>query len=163
MEEETEESLLFLPPFELGSHFSVLSIYICVQKMSFCMADQHLFSPIFCQWVLWRSLSQLLITGASSQQHTCLSLHSVQSVSQVFVKLLAELTLATPGLLSSSTASATEFLASVSFVEVCATERCFIRVAYNRRRQKKLKSCLYFHFENVNFPSGLAIATVHLC
>ena len=68
-----------------------------------------------------------LIMGASSQQHTCLSLHSIQSVSQVFVKLLAELTLATPGLLSSSTASATEFLASVSFVEACATERCFIR------------------------------------
>ena len=71
--------------------------------MSFCMADRHLLSPIFCQWVLWRSLSQLLITGASSQQHTCLSLHSVQSMSQVFVKLFAEHTLATPGLQFPST------------------------------------------------------------
>ena len=84
------------------------------------MADRHLFST------LWRSLSQLLIMGASSQQHTCLSLHLVQSVSQVFVKLLAELTLATPGLLSSSAVSATEFWAT-SCVEACAAERCFIR------------------------------------
>ena len=59
-----------------------------------------------------------MIMGASSQQHACLSLHSVQSVSQAFVKLLEELTL-----LLSSTVSATEFLTSVSFVEACATLR----------------------------------------
>ena len=59
------------------------------------------------------------------QQHTCLSLHSVQSVSQVFVKLLAELTLATPAVIINSVNN--RVLVSVSFVEACAAERCFIR------------------------------------
>ena len=70
--------------------------------MSFCMAALY--------------GSEGLIMGACSQQHTCLSLHSVQSVSQLFGKLeqkntasaawmapcppfLAALMLATPGLL----------------------------------------------------------------
>ena len=70
--------------------------------------------------------------------------HSVQSVSQVLVKLeqkypalagrtapcpsaLAEFTLATLGLLSSSTVSTTEFLAT-SVIEAHAVERCFIRL-----------------------------------
>ena len=71
-------------------------------------------------------------------------MHSVQSVSQFFVKLeqknpavaawtapcpslLAELILATPGLLSLSTVSTTVFLAT-SFVEACAVKRCVIRL-----------------------------------
>ena len=105
--------------------------------------DRHLLSQVFCQRGPWRSLCQLLITGACSQQHTCLSLHLVQSVSEIFVKLeqkktalaaqmalcplLVELMLATPGLLSSSTVSTMVFLAT-SFVEACAFERCFIKL-----------------------------------
>ena len=40
--------------------------------------------------------------------------------------LFVELTLATPGLLSSSTVSTTVFLAT-RFLEACAVDRCFLR------------------------------------
>ena len=109
------------------------------------MADRHLLSPVFCQWGLWRSLSQLLITGACSQQHNCLSWHfssvCVTSLCEAgaeksrfsclddvapWPSSLAELMLATPGLLSSSTVWTTVLLAT-SVVEASAVERCFIR------------------------------------
>ena len=108
--------------------------------MSSCMADRHLLSPIF---LPVGALKESESAVDNRSMFSTISLHSIQSVSQVFVKLeqknpavaartapcpslLAELTLATPGLLSSSTVPTTVFLAT-SFVEACASRRCFIR------------------------------------
>ena len=71
--------------------------------------------------------SESAVDNGSKFSTTYLSIIAFCSVCVTsFVKLLVELTLATPGLLLSSTASAMEFLAT-SFVEACATQRCFIR------------------------------------
>ena len=84
------------------------------------------------------------LAGSRTAQTGTYTETAVQSMSQVFVKLeqkhpavaawtalcpslLVELTLATPGLLSSSAVSNTVFL-STSFVENCVVERCFIRL-----------------------------------
>ena len=97
-----------------------------------------------------RALRSQLLTGARSPQQTCPSLRSLQSVSHVLcswsrniwsrniqlqlldgaapcTSLSAELTLATPGVMTSATVSTTVFLAT-SFVEARAAERRFIRL-----------------------------------
>ena len=57
--------------------------------------------------------------------------------------------------------STTVFVAT-RVVEACGAERCFIRSEL--QRTWRLKSCLFFHFENVHFPSTcLQLTSASLC